>query len=72
MGPDYVKAITTPLSHIKLLAVGGVNETNIPDYIKAGICGFGIGSNIIDKALINSGDFKAITELAKKYTAVIS
>lgn len=72
MGPDYVKAITAPLSHIKLLAVGGVNELNMPDYIKAGICGFGIGSNIIDKALINNGDFKAITELAKKYTAVIS
>ena len=71
LGTEYVKALKAPLSHIKMLAVGGVNEENIKDYLNAGASGFGIGSNIVNKKLINSGSFDAICELAKKYTAVI-
>ncbi|MEE1014152.1 MAG: bifunctional 4-hydroxy-2-oxoglutarate aldolase/2-dehydro-3-deoxy-phosphogluconate aldolase [Clostridia bacterium] len=71
MGVDYVKAVTAPLSHIKLLAVGGVDETNMPEYLKAGVSGFGIGSNIINKKLIAAGDYAGITALAKKYTEVV-
>lgn len=71
MGTDYVKAVSAPLSHIKLLAVGGINERNMADYLKVGICGFGIGSNIVDKKMVANGDFNAITELAQKYTDVI-
>jgi 2-dehydro-3-deoxyphosphogalactonate aldolase len=29
-----------------LLAVGGVDASNIADYLKAGIAGFGIGSSL--------------------------
>ena len=42
------------------------------DYLTAGVCGFGIGSNIVSKKLINAGDYGAITDLAKKYTKVIT
>ncbi len=69
LGTEYVKAIKAPLSSIKLLAVGGIDENNISDYMKSGVSGFGIGSNIIKKDLINDGNFAAITELAKKYVA---
>ncbi len=71
LGIEYVKAVEVPLSHIKLLAVGGINENNMADYLNAGVCGFGIGSNIVSKKLINAGDYGAITDLAKKYTKVI-
>lgn len=37
MGVSYVKAVLSPLSHIKVLAVGGINENNLKDYIKAGV-----------------------------------
>lgn len=72
MGVEYVKAVKAPLSHIKLLAVGGINETNMADYLKAGVCGFGIGSNIVNQKLIDAGDYPAITNLAKKYTEAIT
>ena len=67
MGTDYVKAIKAPLSHIDILAVGGITDENIADYKKAGACGFGIGSNIIDKKALAEGDFEKITLLAKRY-----
>ena len=71
LGLDYVKAITAPLSHVKLIAVGGINDGNMGDYLKAGVCGFGIGTNIVDKKLIAANDFDAITELAKKYVEAV-
>ena len=71
MGVEYVKAVSAPLSHIKLLAVGGVGLDNIPDYLKAGVSGFGLGSNIIDKKALDEGDYKTITELAKQYTMAV-
>lgn len=66
-GTEYVKAVKAPLSHVKLLAVGGIDEKNIADYAKAGACGFGIGSNIVNKKLIEAGEFGKITELAKEF-----
>jgi len=72
MGADYIKAIKAPLSAIKLLAVGGIDENNMTDYLKAGVCGFGIGSNINDKKMIENNDWEGIAELAEKYTVVIN
>ena len=71
LGVDYVKAVKAPLSHVRLLAVGGVNEANIPDYLKAGVDGFGLGSNIVDKKLINAGNWNGITDLAKRYVDLV-
>ena len=71
MGVDYVKAILAPLSHIRVLAVGGINEKNIKDYLNAGVCGFGIGSNIIDKNALKNNDYDTITELAKRYVSEV-
>jgi 2-dehydro-3-deoxyphosphogluconate aldolase/(4S)-4-hydroxy-2-oxoglutarate aldolase len=65
LGASYIKALCAPLSHIKFLAVGGVNEKNISEYIRAGAVGVGIGGNIT--SLLSNGNYEAITELAKKY-----
>ena len=71
LGIDYVKAVRAPLSHIKMIAVGGVHEGNMKDYLRAGVGGFGIGSNIVDKKLIEAEDYAGITALAKKYVEAI-
>ncbi len=70
-GVSYLKAIKAPLSHVKFLAVGGVDENNMAEYLKAGVCGFGVGSNIVKKDLIDNDDYDKITELAKKFVAVV-
>ncbi len=70
LGVSYVKALRAPLSHVKLLAVGGVDLSNISEYKKTGVYGFGISSGIIDKKLLAAGDFDGITKLAKKYVSL--
>ena len=69
LGSGYVKAMRAPLSHIRFLGVGGINENNMEEYLKAGVCGFGIGSNIVNKKLLETENYAAITELACMYTA---
>ncbi|MBR4770703.1 MAG: bifunctional 4-hydroxy-2-oxoglutarate aldolase/2-dehydro-3-deoxy-phosphogluconate aldolase [Clostridia bacterium] len=71
LGPSYVKAVRGPLNHIPLLAVGGVDLSNLADYAKAGVSGFGIGGNIVDKKMLETGDYAAITDLAKRYVSTV-
>lgn len=70
-GLDYAKAVMGPLSHIPMLAVGGVNVETIQDFLSAGFKGVGIGGNLVNKKWIEAGDFDAICELAKKFTKMI-
>lgn len=69
MGYNYIKDVKAPLSNIKILAVGGVDENNMKDYLGAGACGIGIASGIVKKEMIDNNDFKGITALAKLYTS---
>lgn len=72
LGVDYVKAIKAPLSHIKFLAVGGINTKNMCDYLKAGVCGFGIGGNIINKEMLEKNDYEALENLAREYISALN
>lgn len=65
LGPEYVKAIMAPLSHIKFLAVGGISPANIADYIKAGCVGAGVGGNLTNKEWISAGEWDKISEVAR-------
>ena len=66
LGAAYVKALCAPISHVKMLGVGGVNENNAAEFIKAGVVGVGIGGNLANKAWIEAGEFDKITEIARK------
>lgn len=65
LGVGYLKAIRAPLSHIPLLAVGGVNTENVLQYLEAGCVGAGIGGNLVNAQYINNGEFEKITETAR-------
>lgn len=64
LGASYLKALKAPLSHIPLLAVGGVNPDNIADFMKAGAVGAGVGGNLTNKNWIAAGEYDKITEVA--------
>jgi len=71
LGAAYIKAVRAPLSHLRLLAVGGVNERNAADFIGAGCCGLGVGGNLVDKGLVAAGSFGQITSLAAAYVRAV-
>lgn len=67
MGTGYFKAVTAPLNHIHMLAVGGVNEKNIADFLAAGAVGVGVGGNLVNKTWIKNGQFDKITDVAREF-----
>lgn len=69
LGVSYIKAIRGPINHIRLLAVGGVNEKNISEFLSAGLVGAGVGGNLVNKQWIANGEFERITALAKEFVA---
>lgn len=71
LGSKYVKAVTAPLSHIRLLAVGGVDENNVADFLKAGICGAGVGGNLVNRQWVEAGEFEKITQVARQLVAAV-
>ncbi len=67
LGPSYIKAVRGPLAHLNFLAVGGVSPDNMASFLDAGVCGFGIGGNLVNLKAIEAGDFAAITRTARAY-----
>lgn len=71
LGSGYIKAIKAPLKHIKLLGVGGITPENIPDYLKAGCAGFGIGGNLVNASWADTGEYEKITEAARAFCRAV-
>ena len=71
VGPDYLKAIKAPLSHLRFVVTGGIRVKDIPLYLKAGASGFGVGGKLTNREWIDAGEFHKITELAKDYVQAV-
>lgn len=68
LGIGYIKELQGPLSHIPMLAVGGVNADNIREFIRIGCHGVGIGGSVVNLKEIAAGNFAWITEKARALT----
>lgn len=67
LGSAYIKAVCSPLNHIRAIAVGGVSEDNVGEFLKAGAVGVGVGGNLVNKEWIANRQFDKICGLAKEY-----
>ncbi len=70
-GASYIKALRAPLPQIPLVPTGGVNLNTAADFIRNGSAALGIGGELVLTSALNSGNTAEITELAKKYVAII-
>ena len=71
LGLGYIKAVRGPLKHIPMSAVGGVKPENVKDFLDAGVCGFGVGGQLVLSKAVKSGDDAAIETRAKEFTDAI-
>ncbi|MCM2983472.1 2-dehydro-3-deoxyphosphogluconate aldolase [Niallia circulans] len=69
VGPKFIKDIHGPLPQIPLLPTGGVDLTNVKEYLEAGAAGLGIGSSLVDtKKEITEQYLQELTEKSNKFT----
>ncbi len=64
LGPGYFKDVRAPLPQVRLMPTGGVSLENAGDWIRAGAVAIGVGTALLDRAAIESGDFAALTARA--------
>jgi len=65
LGPAFVKATKAAIPSASLMPTGGVSLENVREWIAAGSVALGVGGNLIGSAA--KGDYKAITELTKRF-----
>lgn len=70
-GPAYMKALKGPFPDIPMMPTGGVSESNLVDWFKAGAFAVGAGSNLCPKEYALAGEFDKITEIAAKFMAAV-
>lgn len=65
LGMNFFKGVLAPMPFLKMMPTGGVSLTNAGEWLKAGACAVGVGTALLDKAAINSGDYEKLMENAK-------
>ncbi len=69
VGPSYIKAVKGPLPQAPLMPTGGVSLENAAEWIKNGCVAVGVGGSLTAGA--KTGDYAAVTEMAKKFVAAV-
>jgi 2-dehydro-3-deoxyphosphogluconate aldolase/(4S)-4-hydroxy-2-oxoglutarate aldolase len=64
-GPAIIKAIRGPLPQAPLMPTGGVDLSNVGEWIKAGAVAVGAGGSLTGGA--KTGDFASITTTARAF-----
>jgi 2-dehydro-3-deoxyphosphogluconate aldolase/(4S)-4-hydroxy-2-oxoglutarate aldolase len=65
LGPKFIKDIHGPLPDVRIIPTGGVSVENAAEWIKAGACAVGIGTDLLDKKMIEAGDYVGLRERAR-------
>src|SRR5437870_5098765 len=70
-GPAYFKALRGPLPQIRLMPTGGVDLKTAAEFLKAGACCLGIGSQLVEPQAIAAGDYDRLRDLARQYVEIV-
>lgn len=70
-GDKYIKALTTALPQIPLIAAGGVNQQTATNFILAGATAIGVGNEMIPPEAIENRESLRIQELARRFLAFV-
>jgi len=72
-GPPFVQAVLGPCPWTSIMPTGGVEPTeeNLGAWFKAGVHCVGMGSQLITKDVLSSGNFSLLEEKVKKALAIV-
>ncbi|KQB91634.1 ketohydroxyglutarate aldolase [Geobacillus sp. PA-3] len=68
--PSIIRAINGPLPNVRVMPTGGVNLTNLKEWLGAGALAVGVGSDLT-KAY-DQGGCRSVIELSRKYVELVS
>lgn len=71
-GAGYLRALKAPLPQIPLVPTGGVTLANCAEFIQAGAEAVAVGSSLMSKQAIETGDWESIADLARQFSAAVA
>ncbi len=71
LGPAYFKALRSPLPQIRVMPTGGVDLTTAADFLRAGACCLGVGSQLVEPKAVAARDLDRIRALARQYRDLV-
>lgn len=73
LGPGFLSAIKEIFPGLLFMPTGGVelDKDNIAAWFKAGVCAVGMGSKLITKQLLETGNYAQISQDTEKVLAII-
>jgi 2-dehydro-3-deoxyphosphogluconate aldolase/(4S)-4-hydroxy-2-oxoglutarate aldolase len=73
-GPDFVRNVLGPMPWTKIMPTGGVeaDEASLRAWFGAGIVACGMGSNLIDKAMLAARDYAGIEARVRQVVGMVS
>jgi len=71
-GPICIKALKSPFPDIRLIAAGGVTQTNTADFILAGAAAVGIGRDLVNPEAIQRRERSWISELTRRFLQLVT
>src|SRR5579884_3164197 len=71
VGPAFFKALRGPLPQIRLMPTGGVDLRTAADFLRAGACCLGVGSQLVNPRAVAEADFDRIRDLARQYRDIV-
>lgn len=66
-GPGHLKALKTVLPAIPLVPTGGVNLSNVNEYLQAGASFVGVGNDLVNTSKLEQGNYEFVAELGSKF-----
>lgn len=71
VGPTFFKQIQGPLGKLPLMAVGGINQDNASQFLRAGAQYVGVGSAMFDASDIHNRNETGLKQAAQNYLNVL-
>ena len=71
LGPKYIKALRAPLPHLRIIPTGIAKADDIPEFIKAGCAGVGLGSLLVSSEILRTNNWSELTRSAKALRSLV-
>ena len=66
-GAAYLRALRGPMPDVAFMPTGGIKLSSLTEYFAAGAFAVGVGGELVDEALLASGEDRKLVERARKF-----
>lgn len=71
VGAKYIKDIKAPMPFLNIIATGGIDKSNIKEFLSVGSLAVGLGSSLLNNQLIEEGDYQQLSKHAREYSSLV-